>query len=959
MATISSTRSIPNPGFNSWTSKVELDTNTGNQVSYVYGGSGKLLYNGTPQEVVSTIPRLSAYATDKAFFDGLISTIDEQSASLTAQYQQQVPPQPTEPVNPTTENTPDNNNLGGTPASDDSSYDKNNAAYNASKSNLPTVYGSNETETLNESFAGKTTAGTADNTSNNPVQKNVGLDPKPGTRIKNPLGNFSSYTYQISLYMITPDAHSAFVRSGRKNINAFLESGASSGSGGAYVILQSGGVNTNLNKRPPGMPYDYYIDDLRITNAVATQQTSTSSNITKITFNVIEPYGFSFITKLKRAREALVAKSTIPNISKATNASKQFFVLGIRFQGYDANGEIANASKYFSDDTFNASPDASGVYERFYDILLESIKFKLSGGSTVYNIVAKNIASEIGLQLARGTVNQTVDLVADTVGNALNGSGKGITSLFQTMNTNLEKSKSREFPDVYNVRFVGTGVEAIENATLKSDANTDKKASAPNNANNLLQVNETTSQTAVYDKQKIKINIKYGTSVLEAIQKIIKQSSYLEKALRVVYKSEETPNEDTGSSDVVIKKDTPSLRWYNVSTDVEVIGYDTKINDFAYKITYVIQPYDTPAAISPYGRTSKYYGPHKRYEYWYTGQNTEILSYEQQFDNTFFNVVYNPKGDPATSGGNAKIPQMSNQPTNENHLGRLDKGNEAQNTYMTSLYDPGAYAEARIQILGDPDFLMRETATGLNEVYKQFYQSDGFTINPNGGEVFIEIAFNEGIDYNAMVQNNDILSTENNTGLMTLNRSIFFWDYPDNIRGKINGVSYKVRECESVFKGGKFTQTLQLNINTMPEAVDAAQQAAENNRETNQNTQNSPIRPINTQRTGTIGAAETPSASGAVSSNTGLKSDEITQLDNALQSISTTDLNLQRELKQNTFSSRVSITNNSNNPIVADDDSVSNAGSTQAGVSNQSGTNAAIITNQNNILTDARNGLVN
>jgi len=50
MATISNTQSIPNPGFNPWTSKVELDTSTGNQTVYVYGGSGRLLYNGTPQE---------------------------------------------------------------------------------------------------------------------------------------------------------------------------------------------------------------------------------------------------------------------------------------------------------------------------------------------------------------------------------------------------------------------------------------------------------------------------------------------------------------------------------------------------------------------------------------------------------------------------------------------------------------------------------------------------------------------------------------------------------------------------------------------------------------------------------------------------------------------------------------------------------------------------------------------
>ena len=771
---------------------------------------------------------------------------------------------------------------------------------------------------------------------------------KPGSRLYNPLGNFSSYTYQLSLYMITPDAHTAFVASGRKDINAFAKSGANSGSGGAYLILQSGGVNTKFDQRPPDMKYDYYIDDLRITSAVSTQQTATSSNITKITFNIIEPIGFSLITKLKRARETLLKTSSIPNIEKATNASKQFFVLGIRFQGYDANGDVANASKYFSDDTANKNPDASGVYERFYDILIEKMTFKLGGGSTVYSVTAKNIASEVGLHVARGTVDANVEVVADTVGNALEGSGQGITSLFQTMNNNLVKLKdsdSREFPDVYAVRWLGTGVDTIKNATLKSAANPDKKASAPSSANNASQVTDATAQRATYDKQKIKISIPQGTSVLQAIQQIIKQSSYMEDALETLYKSEETPNEDTASTDVVEQKDPPTLRWYNVSTEIEVIGFDTKINDFAYKITYVVQPYDTPAAVSPYGRTTKYYGPHKRYEYWYTGKNREILSYEQQYDNTFFNVNYNANGDPAASGGNATIAQLSGKPTNEIRTGRLSPGTESQNTYMTSLYDPGAYAQARIQILGDPDFLMRETAPGINEVYQQFYGSDGFTINPNGGQVFIEIAFNEGIDY-------DITK-----GTMDINESIFFWDYPDNVKGKLKGVSYQVRECESVFKGGKFTQTLQLNINTMPDAIEAEEQAGAGSRETPASgLAQSPIRPINNERGSTTGVTPTPGAnqnSGSISS--GLLTDNLPKINNAQG----------RNLGENaitprtgTFATNTVITNNANNPIVANDDSVSNAGSTQSGSANRQKFGMTIVREPINAttITDARNG---
>ena len=958
------------PGSDPWVSTAiygpgtALDTKyfpnskTGFTINNVIYNGNTTTFSGPYENILDKLGKAKSAAApgDVAYWNEIINEVTTQNSELIAQYDQLNPPTASEPLPPTTENTPNPNNLGGTLASDDARNDPNAATQIANQANLATSTGSEQTTITNASFASTTQAGSSNTTSTDPIKKNVGKDPKPGTRLKNPLGNFSSYTYQLSLYMITPDAHSQFVANGRKDISQFAKAGANAG---AYLILQSGGINNTISQRPANMPYDYYIDDLRITNAISTQQTSTSSNITKITFNIIEPIGFSFTTKLKRAREALMKTSKIPNIEKATNASKQFFVLGIRFQGYDANGEIANASKYFSDDTFNTSPDASGVYERFYDILFEKVTFKLTGGSTVYSVTAKNIASEIGLHVARGTVDANIEVVADTVGAALNGSGPGTNSLFQTMNNNGQKFKdarSREFPDIYDVRWIGLGSDNIKDAVLKSVADTDKKKSAPGPANNAVEVNDATGQSVAYDRQKIKINITQGMSVLQAIQKIIKQSSYMTNAMETLFMSEETPSDDTASAEKKEQKNPPTLRWYNVSPEIEVIGFDTKINDFAYKITYVIQPYDTPAAVSPYGKAAKYYGPHKRYEYWYTGKNSEILSYEQQFDNAFFNITFNPNGDPAASGGDAKIPQLGGKPTTQDRSGKITPGAEAENTYMTSLFDPGAYAQARIQILGDPDYLMREAANGINEVYKQFYQSDSFTINPNGGQVFIEIAFNEGIDYGATVADNMIQAGDNGTGVMTVNDSIFFWDYPASVKSgpnAIKGVSYQVRECESVFKGGKFTQTLQLNINTMPDAVDAAEAAAAARATSNttNNTSSSDVRTGTTQ----AGTSPTPgSNNNNSSSNTGLQQDDATGVDAAVAANAAADA----ETPQTGTTTSGSIpTGNANNPTVADDDTVGNAGTTTAGSSDIADAGGRETTNTNNTTpTDTRTG---
>jgi len=81
--------------------------------------------------------------------------------------------------------TPDKNDLGGTPAGDDTSYDIDYASRVAAMESNATATGSNEMETLNESFAGQTQAGQAQKPAGNiVVDKGVGKSPKPGTRLQ-------------------------------------------------------------------------------------------------------------------------------------------------------------------------------------------------------------------------------------------------------------------------------------------------------------------------------------------------------------------------------------------------------------------------------------------------------------------------------------------------------------------------------------------------------------------------------------------------------------------------------------------------------------------------------------------------------------------------------------------------------------------------------------------------------
>ena len=792
MATIGSTKSIPNPGYSPWTSKVELDTSTGNQIAYVYGGSGKLLYSGTPQEVVSQIPSNSSYNSDKTFFDGLISTIDGQSSSLTAQYQQQVPPPKTEPLPPGTDNKTNSNNLTREADGDSGANKEGQAESNPNPSG-------NSSDVPEMVITAKRPAKTDAATNSQ----------KPGLRPQNPLGSLSSYTYQITLYMITPDAYDAFIQSGRSNINAInnvanpqVATQVEESSSGAYIIAQSGGINNKTSKR--AFNYDYYIDDLKIHTTTNAKANKTSSNDTEMSFNIYEPYGFSFITKLNNAADILKRKSKLKNYKDLSNSSKQFFVLGIRFQGYDENGKEISAANTYNQDTFDVTGDSGGVFERFFDIRITDMKFKLDGKMTVYNITAATVAPKAAFGVKYGRIDKGARVEGSTVEDVLRGTKGLLTTLNEQQVLQAKKNGEGSIANVYKLRYLGSAETEIGNASIVSIADLDKSKLPMSVAENIKQVNDAVSVSAVPDTNRRTITFANDVSIMQAIGSIVSQSSYLENALTEVIKSDTEPPQP-GQGTATVKDPNPrTIKWYNLGSEVKCLGFDKIVGDFAYEITYVIQPYETPMITSPYaGKTSKYYGAHKRYEYWFTGKNSEIINYEQVMNNSYFLPAMNPTGSAASQGGGADIPTVPGKRQNEDRTGKLDIGKEAQNSYLTSLYDPGAYATAKVTILGDPDYLMQDSPSSINQVYRQFY-GKGFTINPNGGQVFIEIDFKEADDY------------YNDDGLLSINDSILFWKYPKEVASQIKGVSYMLVEVISSFSKGKFTQELDCVINQFP-----------------------------------------------------------------------------------------------------------------------------------------------
>lgn len=617
------------------------------------------------------------------------------------------------------------------------------------------------------------------------AERNPKSKERPGKRPKNPLGFFSSYTYQLSLYMVTPQGYNEFIASGRKNIVSIKD--------GIYLVAQTGGINNIEEKRAKGFNFDYYLDNLRIETVMNTQSAGSASFSTTVNFTVTEPYGFSFISNLRRSLDAINSEG---NDNIPSNPTNQFYVLGIRFFGYDAEGKLVNGSTLVGGNPIDLNAATSNsVFERYLDITITAIKFKIDGKATVYNIEAVSTAPSKSFSITRGVIDKNF-----TASNAVTVQDV-LTELMADCTKQQEEvyANSNHGPlTKYEVKFIGPDSSLISEASMVTPDDIDKTKSPGSDAESTAESNAATEVKTDPKLTEKNITIKQGTPILQAIHDVIATSSFAKNALKVLYENDLEPNSEVDEVDTIrTQAQTKVIKWFNCSSEIKNISWVNEANDWAYTIVYLIQTYETPMTNSAVASSGiKYYGPYKKYEYWYTGQNSEILSYSQTLDNTYYNVVLTD----VVSTTDSTV--VAGKVTDQSRFNTKGATAEAVNNYVTSLFDPSAQAQATIQILGDPDLLCPDSIYSEEQLYSRFYGPDGYTINPTSGQAFIEIDFKEAVDYS--MQSGSGINAQ--PGTLSINDSIMFWQTPGN--NKRSGLVYMLLTVSSSFASGKFSQTL-------------------------------------------------------------------------------------------------------------------------------------------------------
>jgi hypothetical protein len=594
----------------------------------------------------------------------------------------------------------------------------------------------------------------------------------------NVLDQYASYTYSASVYLMTQESYRTMIRDKKKSIV------------NSQLLFQSAGIP--VGDRSPYFNNDYYIDKIDIESFFPGKGTGLSHNSSLIRMTVIEPNGITLIDNLDRAVQQLLGAE-----EKKKNYTSAVYLLVIRFYGYDEQGNLVRGGRA-SPPSPDGTSDTNAFVEKFYPMIIKSLGFKIANKAVEYNIEAGVLPYQIAGSSARGTIPYNIELSGQTLKDLLAGPGQyelqttiatetgenfvsttttstlpappkanGVVSPRLTIRAGLMTALNEfqrqlvadgvyTYPDEYSVEFVG---ESIATARIKPAGTTDKNK-AP------LSSPGTPADQKLPNKQSLDTTGRVmaataGIQLVQFLDQVCRNSSFLEDQQLLKYDAK---------SGKMLYNGTPAqnVAWFKIGMEVEPkleLGQDPKRGDYAYKIKYIISPYKINQLNSEYFPKPRFNGTHKKYNYWFTGQNIAVINYEENLNALYQVVLSGGYLGGATSAAPAELKYNFSPRSAESSQGADGKTFEAVANAADILYSPSDLKSCDITIVGDPAWLQQGEAFAgqfRNSWNFRSFLPDG-TINIDSGQVLFEVAFNKPEDYNLSTGLIDPNSTVNNT----------------------------------------------------------------------------------------------------------------------------------------------------------------------------------------------------
>jgi hypothetical protein len=638
----------------------------------------------------------------------------------------------------------------------------------------------------------------------------------------NVLDQYASYTYSASLYLMNQTDYRAMMQTKTKQLR------------GAQLLMQSGGAP--VGGRNQFFSNDYYIERIELRSAITGKGTNAAHNVNTVKMTVVEPNGITLIGNLDRAVQAYLGTAE----GKKKNFAAQMYLLVIRFYGYDAQGNLVKAGTVAPD----GISDRTAFVEKWYPLAINKIDFKIANKLVEYEIEATSPSYQVNAGTSRGSIPYNVELGGVTVKDVLTGPAQytsvtttggietddqgvallpadqglggtntvtnsappkasaapstkttirqGLVAAMNEYQQQLVRDGIYTYPDTYSIEFVNA---SLEQALIKNKGSTDKSKVSNSTSQNAANQKLGAKQSA--DTNSKIATITAGSQLVQVIDQVVRNSSYLEDQQIIIFDPNTQKEKPNGAA-------AANLAYFKIGLQATPTNYDPKRNDYAYDIKYIVNIYRINESGSNYFYIPTFKGVHKQYNYWFTGENNSVLSYEQSMNTLYTSVLSGGSSNPATIINDAIKFNFSPR-SNQSSQGADGKVNEPKANLADYLFNPGDLANCTMTIVGDPAWLQQgEAFAGIKKndpYYFRSFLADG-TINFDSQQICFEVLINAPRDYNL------------STGLIDPNEQTTYF-----LNGRQPGAArqsyvYRANECISEFNRGKFTQTLKGTLNT-------------------------------------------------------------------------------------------------------------------------------------------------
>ena len=568
---------------------------------------------------------------------------------------------------------------------------------------------------------------------------------------------------------------------------------------------------------------EYYIDNFNMRTIIQPNPQVGNSNAVSIEFEIYEPYSMGFL--LQSMQNAAIAAGYANYLDNAP------YVLRLDITGFDQDGKVL-----------------STVEPKFFVCRLTKVAFEVTESGSVYTVKATPYNHAAYSDLTN-SLYRDIAITPDKEGTLKELLQTGPNSLAAFLNKNEEKLVSEgkiTFPDVYEIQFPSIGsefsgvsgaVETPDSATFSRSRRTTSVGGNKTGVSSSNLRNPIGESTFGFDAtQGGNFNFAKDTDTKDEEGRVIRDKMRVDVKQRTFHFTQAQTLTDiitqcalsTEYAAQAIEADKLEkgfVKWFRLDVQVELLDYDPLIGDYAKKITYRVVPYKVHHTVfrnpsTPglgYDELQKQIV--KKYEYIYSGQNADILTFDIEINNLFY-VGINP-----TEESSSKDPQNQNQggiaeqkvqtykpaegSDKKAQAGNLNSGRprKAQTSRIRGGADAKTTAKlvaerfhdafingssadlvtVNLEILGDLYYLQQnELSNNFSKPLSGQILEDG-TMNYQDNPVFIYLTFRSPADLNI------------DTGL---------YEFPDGGKESVFSGIYRVVMVDNVFEGGVFKQNL-------------------------------------------------------------------------------------------------------------------------------------------------------